>query len=217
MALSDVGRGFGQTTGNPEVEPRFTVKKSIAAIASRWLQRKASQRLARSGFRDIRSIQRETVLSEMSKPSIRSSPWMRGAPQVGFSAIIWQMRSRTCFDVRLLPTGFRTFEITLRYQRNPARCHRTTVSGVTTIRTRFHPADQNTCAKIQKALPNIVGLGLGCLRFNAASCWRRAKFSRSRSHRARNTRQIAPSRSANRFIMSCCYRIFLVEEKGVSC
>jgi hypothetical protein len=153
----------------------------------------------------------------MSKPSIRSSPWIRGAPQVGFSAIIWQMRSRTCFDVRLLPTGFRTFEITLRYQRNPARCHRTTVSGVTTIRTRFHPADQNTCAKIQKALPNIVGLGLGCLRFNAASCWRRAKFSRSRSHRARNTRQIAPSRSANRFIMSCCYRIFLVEEKGVSC
>src|SRR5215831_20466277 len=99
-------------------------------------------------------------------------------------------------------------------QRNPARCHRSTVSGVTTIRTCFHPADQNTCAKIQKALSNIVSLGLGCLRFNAASCWRRAKFSRSSSRRARNTRQIAPSRSANRFIMSCCYRIFLVEEKG---
>ena len=81
----------------------------------------------------------------------------------------------------------------------------------------FHPADQNACSKVQKALSNIVSLGLGCLRFNAATCWRRAKFSRSSSRRARNTRQIAPSRSANRFIMSCCYRIFLVEEKGVSC
>jgi len=32
------------------------------------------------------------VLSETSKPSMRSSPWMRGAPQLGFSAIIWKMR-----------------------------------------------------------------------------------------------------------------------------
>jgi len=33
-----------------------------------------------------RFIQREIVRSEMSNPSISSSPWMRGAPQVGFSA-----------------------------------------------------------------------------------------------------------------------------------
>jgi hypothetical protein len=73
---------------------------------------------------------------------MRSSPWIRGAPQVGFSAIIWTMRSRTSFDVCLLPTGFRTFEITLQYRRNPVRYHQTTVSGVTTMRTCFHP-DQN--------------------------------------------------------------------------
>jgi hypothetical protein len=185
-------------------------------MTSRWLRRKANQRLAGSGFRDMRFIQRETVLSAISKPSRRSSPWRRGAPQLGFSAIIWQMRSRTCFDVCLLPTGFRTFEISLQYQRNPARCHRTTVSGVTKRRACCHPV-QNLCAKIQKTLSNTVTLGLGCLRFNAASCWRRTKFSRSRSRRGRNTRLIAPSKSPNRFTMSCCYRIFLAEEKAVCC
>jgi hypothetical protein len=51
-----------------------TVKKSRAAMASRWFRRKASQRLARSGSLGVRFIQRETVLSERSKSSMRSSP-----------------------------------------------------------------------------------------------------------------------------------------------
>src|SRR5260370_26604292 len=48
-----------------------TVKKSRAAMASRWFRRKASQRLARPGSLGARFIQREIVLSE---PSMRSSP-----------------------------------------------------------------------------------------------------------------------------------------------
>ena len=47
-----------------------TAKKSIAAIASRWLRRNASQRLTGSGFLGARFIQREIVLSETSKPSV---------------------------------------------------------------------------------------------------------------------------------------------------
>jgi hypothetical protein len=64
------------------------------------------------------------------------------APQVGFSATIWKINSRTSFGVRLLPTCVRTLEISLQYVRKPARCQRTTVSGVTTMRDCFHP-DQN--------------------------------------------------------------------------
>src|SRR6266550_8970797 len=56
------------------------VKKSMAAIASRWFRRNASQRLARSGSLGARFIQREIVLSESSKPSMRSSPWIRRSP-----------------------------------------------------------------------------------------------------------------------------------------
>ena len=51
-----------------------TVKKSIAVIASRWLLRNAAHRFAGFGDRGAFRIQRNTVRSEMSKPSIFSSP-----------------------------------------------------------------------------------------------------------------------------------------------
>src|SRR6202021_3595689 len=61
------------------------------------------------------------VRSETSKPSMRSSPWMRGAPQVEFSATILKIKSRTSFDVCLLPTRLLALEISRQYQRKPAR------------------------------------------------------------------------------------------------
>src|SRR5260370_31671686 len=108
-----------------------TVKEYIATMGSRWFRRKASQRLDGSRSLGVRFIQREIVLSESSKPSMRSSPCIRGAPQVGFSATIWKINSRTSFGVGLLPTCFRTLEINLLYILEPVRCQRTTVSGVT--------------------------------------------------------------------------------------
>jgi hypothetical protein len=72
-----------------------TVKKSIAAMASQWFRRKASQRFPRSGFLGTRFIHLETVRSEMSNPSMTSSPWMRGARHVGFSATMRKINSRT--------------------------------------------------------------------------------------------------------------------------
>ena len=35
-----------------------------------------------------------TVAWLASKPSLSSSPWMRGAPQSGFASFIWRIRSR---------------------------------------------------------------------------------------------------------------------------
>jgi hypothetical protein len=51
-----------------------TAKKSTAAIASRWLCRKVRQRGAASLSLGARLIQRETVRSETSKPTINGSP-----------------------------------------------------------------------------------------------------------------------------------------------
>lgn len=73
--------------------------------------KKGEQRLAGSGFLWVRFIQREIVLSETSKPSMRSSPWMRGAPQVGFSVTIWKIRSRTSLETHFLPLARPTLEI----------------------------------------------------------------------------------------------------------
>src|SRR5580704_2835769 len=128
-----------------------TVKKSMAAIASRWFRRKTSQRLAQSGSLGARFIQREMVLSQRSKPSMRSSPWIRGAPQVGFSTTMRKINSRTSFGVGLLPTCLRTLEISRQYIRKPVRCQRTTVSGVTMMRDCFQ-ADQTRRATTQKSL-----------------------------------------------------------------
>jgi len=154
------------------------VKKSIAAIASRWLRRNASQRLAGSGSRGARRIQREMVRSETSKPSMRNSPWMRGAPHVGFSAIIRKINSRTSFGVCLRPTCVLTLEISLQYIRtSPVPPDQ--VSGVTMMRECFR-ADQTRRATTQKSLSKMPRLGRGCRRLSTTSCCRNARFSRRR-------------------------------------
>ena len=162
-------------------------------MASRWFRRKASQRLAGSGSLGARFIQREIVLSERSKPSMRSSPWIRGAPQVGFSATIRKINSLTSLDVGLLPTGVLAREISRQYKRKPARCHRTTVSGVTTSSDGFHP-DQNPRTATPKSLSSTPILGFGCRRFSTRSCWRSERFSRRRLRRACKRRTSVPRR-----------------------
>jgi hypothetical protein len=68
-------------------------------------------------------------------------------------------REESSFDVRLRSTGFLSFEIIFQYQRNPARCQRTTVSGVTTRRDCFQP-DQHRRTSSQKSLSNQSSLGV---------------------------------------------------------
>jgi hypothetical protein len=94
---------------------------------------------------------------------------MRGAPQVGFSATIRKINSRTSFGVGLLPTRVLAFEISFQYKRNPARCQRTTVSGVTMMRDCLQ-ADQTHRAIPRKSLSKRPTLGRGCRRFSTASC-----------------------------------------------
>jgi hypothetical protein len=62
--------------------------------------------------------------------------------------------------VGLLPLGLLVLEINAQYQRNPARCQRTTVSGVTTKSACFQP-DQNRRASTQKNLSSKSSFGRG--------------------------------------------------------
>src|ERR1019366_8371435 len=100
------------------------------------------------------------VRSEMSKPSLSSSPWMRGAPHVGFSATMRKISSRTSLLIGFLPTAFRAREIQLQYSRKPARCQRTTVSGVTRINDLFQPA-QTLRRTTQNSLSTELSRGRG--------------------------------------------------------
>jgi hypothetical protein len=78
------------------------------------------------------------------------------------------------------------------------------------MRACFH-SDQNLRAKTQKSLSIAVSLGLGCFRFRVASCWRRARLSRSSCRRPRKRRRIAPARSLITVIICWCYRDSLVD------
>ncbi len=86
--------------------------------------------------------------------------WMRGAPQVGFSATIRKIRSRTSWEILLRPTRFLIWEIILQYRRKPVRCQRTTVSGTTT-KSDFFQSDQKRRARTQKSLSSTASLGAG--------------------------------------------------------
>jgi hypothetical protein len=68
-----------------------TVKKSIDAAASTWFVRNVLH--VCDGGRG-RVNRRETVRSEMAMPSVRSSPWILGAPHKGFPAAMSRTRSR---------------------------------------------------------------------------------------------------------------------------
>ena len=82
------------------------------------------------------------------------------SPKWGFSATMRKINSRSSFGVGLRPTGSRTREISLQYMRKPARCQRTTVSGMTMMTARFH-RDHSRLMATQKNLSNRLRAGRG--------------------------------------------------------
>jgi len=106
-----------------------TTKRSIEAIPSAWFRRNVLQPC--DGGRRRRAMYLETEVWPTSMPSLRSSPWMRGAPQRGFARLISRISCRTSRGTLGLPGRRRDFQ--RQKPRNPARCHRTIVSGRTIV------------------------------------------------------------------------------------
>ena len=102
---------------------------------------------------------------------------------------------------RLRPPTRRNLEIHVQYKRNPARSQFTTVRGATKTRGFLHP-DQNVLNATQNSLCRAVKRVRGRCACNASSCWRRAKFSRTRSSRERKELTIHPRRCRSDTIMA---------------
>jgi hypothetical protein len=160
------------------------VKRSIAAIASRWLFKNEAHLFAGSGFLSAFLIQRKTVRPEISSPNIFNSSSMHGVPQVGFSATVRKIRPRNSLLTHFLPVRFRCHESQVQYNLNPVRCQRTTVSGWTRTNARSQLV-QSRCNTIQSSRSEAEGRGCGYRCFQTTSCCRRAKFSKSNSLRER--------------------------------
>src|SRR5260370_38212074 len=176
-----------------------TVKKSIAAIASRWLSKKAAQRFASSALLGAFRIQRDTVRSDISLRYVEAehsqfSMNTRRAPGqvLGYHAedefaqfFACTPSPRTCAMPR---------EPHFQYNLNPARCQPTTVSGWTRINACFHPG-QSRHNITQNNLSEAATRGCGCRTFKTASCCRRARFSRSKSRRERKKQEATTDKS----------------------
>jgi hypothetical protein len=133
------------------------------------------------------------VRSEISKPSLSSSPWMRGASKVNFSVTMRKIKSRSSLVNGLLPRTRPVRESQAQYNRKPARRQRTTVAGVTTISELFQP-DHNFLSTTQNSLSRLPSRGRGRLACRASSCCRRARFSRRSSSQERKPEVTLPSR-----------------------
>jgi hypothetical protein len=107
---------------------------------------------------------------------------MRGAPQVGFSATMRKINARSSLLTRFRPPTCLTLDTHVQYKRNPTRCQFTTVLGVTKTRGFFQP-DQHVLNATQNSLCRVVNRRRGRCVCRDSSCWRRARFSRTRSCR----------------------------------
>src|SRR6478672_10183960 len=125
-----------------------TTKRSIEAIPSAWLRRNVLQPC--EGGRLRRAMYLATQVWPTSMPSLRSSPWMRGAPQRGFAMLISRISCRTSRGTLGLPGRRRDFQ--RQKLRNPARCHRIIVSGRTiVIASRTVGASRYSNMKIKRS------------------------------------------------------------------
>src|SRR6202043_1413266 len=104
-----------------------TTNISIAAVPSAWLRRNVLQPWD-GGSRRL-TMYLATLLCPISTPSLRRSPWPRDAPHSGLAMLISRISLRISNGTVGLPP--RAFDFQREYNRKPALCHLTTVSGFT--------------------------------------------------------------------------------------
>ena len=105
-----------------------TTKKSMDARQPTWFRRNVRQ-VCDGGF-GCRIMYLETVAWLISIPSLRSSPWMRGAPHNGFSRVMRRISVLTSAGSGGRPRR-RGRDFQVQKARKPLRCQAITVSGLT--------------------------------------------------------------------------------------
>jgi hypothetical protein len=124
---------------------------------------------------------------ETSIPTLRSSPWTRGAPRNGLSRLMRWMRSRTSRDTVGCPF-LRRRDFQDHNRRKPLQCQPMTISGltITTSSPQLGRIRERVTHNSRSADRNN---GRGEVRLTVASCWRSAKSSSWRTARPRNVSQ----------------------------
>ena len=97
---------------------------------------------------------RETLISEITIPSLSSSPWIRGAPHPTFISAISEISLRTSTETPGRPEA-RFLLFHRQKSLKPLRCQAKTVAGFTMIRLsrQPHPKDTVDTPKLRTSLP----------------------------------------------------------------
>jgi hypothetical protein len=117
------------TPSCPTSEMVGTTNRSIATMPSAWLRRNFFQPC--EGGPLLRAIYLATLVWPISMPSLRSSPWILGAPHSGLAMLIPRISRRISNGTVGRPQRCRVFQ--RQYDLKPARCRRMTVSGFTIV------------------------------------------------------------------------------------
>src|ERR1700730_19008887 len=159
-----------------------TTNISIAAIPSAWLRRNVLQPWD-GGSRRL-TMYLATLVCPISTPSLRSSPWIRGAPHSGLAMLISRISLRISNGTVGLP--HRALDFHRQYKRKPARCHLTTVSGFTIASASRTPGrSRSRQTKINRST-ELRACFLGAVRRRMFICCRNVRISAWSAARDRN-------------------------------
>src|SRR6266545_2421684 len=154
-----------------------TVKKSVARMPQAWALRNSDQvGPSRRGAGPSPSARRILlmVVAPTRTPTLRSSPWIRTWPHIGFSMARRRTSARTSGSMGRRP-GF-LLDLWVHFRRTSSRCHRSSVWGVT--RNEFHLSlGRRRAAAARKARSTGRSLGRRTCRRRTLSWCRSTAFS----------------------------------------
>src|SRR5258708_40242221 len=177
----------------------------IAAIPSAWVRRNVLHPC--EGGTLLRTICLATLVWPTSMPSLRSSPWILGAPHNGLAPLIWRISWRISPVTAGRPQ--RCFDFHRQYDLNPARCERITASGRTIARapyilgnSRQTPPNINLSVDTNRSL-------LGLARRSTLICCLSTRISASSATRDRNRSLAIPKINRYKFSIGYQHRAIL--------
>src|SRR6202163_2157776 len=148
-----------------------------------------------------------TLVWPTSMPSLRSSPWILGAPHAGLATLIWRISWRISTVTAGRPQ--RCFDFHRQYDLNPARCQRITVSGRTIARAPY------ILGNSRQMPPNITlsietnRILLGLARRSTLICWLSTRISASSATCDRNRSLAIPKISRHKSNIEYQHRAIL--------
>ena len=151
-------------------------------MPSAWLRRNVFHPC--EGGPLLRAIYLATLVWPTSMPSLRSSPWILGAPHNGLAPLIWRISWRISTVTAGRPQ--RGFDFHRQYDLNPARCQRITVFGRTIASASYILGNsRQTPPNINRSIDTNRSL-LGLARRSTLMCCLSTRISASSAARDRN-------------------------------